>query len=91
VTGGRYDLLADGTYYFYYIMEPSRQNIPTHPTGYYTRSAAGTIEFYTTGPMGPFYAERGGHFSTGVLSGSTMTVHYEDPVDFDVEVYSRRK
>lgn len=90
VSGARYDLLADGTFYFYYIGVPWEQQSRSHPNGYYSRTAS-SIEFYSTGPLSPFYAERNGHFSTGVLSGTTMTVHYEDPVDFDEEVYTRRK
>lgn len=91
VTGARYDLLADSTYYFYYIGVPWEQSARSRPAGYYSRTAQGTIEFYTSGPVSQFYIDRNRHFATGTLNGSTMTVHYDDPVDFEEEVYTRRK
>jgi hypothetical protein len=90
VTGGQYDLMSDGTYYFYYIGVPWENGSRSRPAGHYSRIDPATILFYITGPVGSFYEERGRLFSTGTLSGDTMTVRYEDPVDFDVEVYRRR-
>jgi hypothetical protein len=55
----------------------------------YVVSGSG-IEFYLapdTYPMSRFYQERNGHFATASLSGPTMSVKYDDFVDFDDEVY----
>ena len=37
--------------------------------------------------MSASYQERNGHFATATLSARTMSVKYEDFVDFDDEVY----
>ena len=87
IIGGRYELMADGTYYFYYRSLPDNGR-PSSPTGWYTVSN-GTIYFYYAGPVGPFYLERNRLFSTGIVSGNVMVVEYEDFIDFETEVYSR--
>lgn len=88
IVGGRYDLRADGLYSFYYLGLPERVPSET-PTGWYIRTGR-TIEFYTSGPVGPFYLERNRHFSTGVLTEHGLIVDYEDYIDFEREVYRRR-
>jgi hypothetical protein len=88
VAGARYELMSDGTYYFYYIGLPNAPR--TAPVGWFVVTDPGTIEFYLSGSVGPFYMERQRHFATGKLTGLGMRVTYEDFIDFYPEVYVRR-
>lgn len=89
VTGGRYELMSDGTYFFYYVGTPWGGRKPG-PDGWFVRTDRGTIEFYYAGSIGPFYAERNRHFASGRLTDAGMVVDYEDTVDFEQEIYLKR-
>jgi hypothetical protein len=84
VTGGQYILYANGQYDFYYDFNPPETR---PPGGVYVRSANGVIDFYLTAPYSSFYYERNGHFARGEVSGNLMRATYDDPVDFEDEVY----
>jgi len=90
ITGGHYYLADNGTYDFAYESAPTVPPATICSTASYVRSATG-IDFYLAPgsyPQSTFYQERNGHFAAGTLSGTTMLVKYEDPVDFDDEVYT---
>jgi hypothetical protein len=91
IAGGHYVLFDDGSCTWGY--DGPNPASPT-TTMSYGRPDSATIQFYLlpgTYPNSAFYAERNGLFSTGTLNGTTMTVRYEDFLDFDnPEVYVRR-
>jgi hypothetical protein len=90
ISGGHYVIFDDGSCTWGY--EGSNAASPTRMS--YQRPDSATIQFYVlpgTYSNSAFYAERNGLFSTGTLNGTTMTVRYEDFLDFDnPEVYVRR-
>jgi hypothetical protein len=86
VTGGSYRLFDDGTYTWGYEMD--HLQVWHNPLPYLR--AEGKIEFYLSyesAPESSFYKDRGYLFATGTINGNAMTVKYEDPVDFEDEVY----
>jgi hypothetical protein len=94
ITGGQYELMADGTYYWDYYADGARRSPRDRPLGRYDVLADGVIMFYldpSRAPQSIFYADRGYLFSTGHLSGGTMTVDYQDFIDFEKEVYVLRR
>ena len=94
ITGGQYELMADGTYYWDYYADGVRRSPRDRPIGRYEVLADGVIRFYmdpSRAPQSIFYAERGYLFSTGHLSEGTMTVVYEDFIDFEKEIYVLRR
>jgi len=88
ITGGHYYLGADNTYAFGYDI--NGVNRPA-PIGKYVWVDATTVKFYLAPdsyPASSFYRERDGLFSTGKIEGGTMTVTYEDWLDFELEKYT---
>lgn len=91
ITAGHYVLAADGTYSLRY--ELNGQAGP--PTTLVCSSAhysigLSTIDFYLAPDsysLSPFYQERNGHFATAIVSGRTMSVKYDDGIDFLDERY----
>jgi hypothetical protein len=91
VTGGHYVLAGDGTYSFQYEMngQGAARNAPLCSNARYATGSS-TIDFYLAPgsyPLSTFYQERNGHFATATVSGRTMSVKYDDVVDFDDEQY----
>ena len=89
-----YELMANGTYYWDYYADGVRRSPRDRPIGRYEVLADGVIRFYmdpSRAPQSSFYAGRGYLFSTGHVSGDTMTVVYEDSIDFENEVYRLRR
>ena len=85
ITGGHYVFLDDSTYTFGYDIGGVGH---ASSIGRYFRNASGAVQFYLApGTYGPFYAERGGLFSTATIQGNLITVTYEDYVDFEIEIY----
>ena len=87
VTGGHYFLMADNTFAFGYDFDGSST---AKPVGTVVWVDATTVKFYQypgSYPQSTFYKERNGLFATGRIEGSTMTVTYEDFIDFEVEKY----
>jgi len=91
VTGAHYVLAADSTYSFQY--EYSGQVAPRTArlcsNARYTPSPT-KIDFYLAPgsyPQSSFYQDRNGHFATATPSGRTMSVTYDDTIDFEDEQY----
>lgn len=87
ITGGHFVITADNSYAFGYDVD----GIPTaRPEGSVVWVDPTTVQFVQapgTYPASQFYMERNGLFATGKIDGNVMTVTYEDPVDFETEIY----
>jgi hypothetical protein len=88
VSGGHYQLFDDGTYRQGY----NRGGEQTQWNGRepFFRRSEGKIEFYVSAASSggsEFYASRNYLFAVGTLTGDTMKVVYQDPVDFEDEEY----
>jgi hypothetical protein len=77
LTGGHYYLADNGTYEFAYEFAPA--DVPA--------TICSGLRYVTDPEATVFYERDGRILSTGVLSGSTVTVTYPDFVDFDTETY----
>lgn len=89
VTGGHYYLGDNGTYAFGYEFGPTEAPATICSNARYV-SGSVAIDFYLADgsyPQSQFYAQRNGHFARGALDGTTMSVKYEDFIDFEDEVY----
>lgn len=90
ITAGHYYLAENGTWELGYDAAPVPPPATICSSATYVRSAAG-IDFYLepgSYPLSTFYQQRGGHFATGTVNAGMMSVKYEDPADFDDEVYT---
>ncbi len=88
VSGGHYQLFDDGTYRRGYDSDGQTHWHSREP---FIRRSEGKIEFYISDSAASFYVSSNYVFAFGTLKGDTMTVVYEDYVDFDDEVYSLAK
>ena len=91
VTGGHYVLADDGTYQFGYVYNGAAFAAPSVicTTAHYVIGTSG-IEFYLAPgsyPGSSFYQQLNGHFATATVSNGTMSVKYEDFIDFEDEIY----
>lgn len=87
VTAAHYFLSSDGTFAFGYVINGLSG---VHPVGTTVWADPTTLKFYQwpgSYPRSQFYTERNGLFATGRIEGNTMTVTYEDWIDFDTEKY----
>jgi len=82
-----YALYDDGSFFLY------QDKMASSPTGSYKTPEPGTVAFYLDPqtPLSAFYAPLGFLFSIGKISGSAMTVSYQDYVDYEIEVYALRE
>jgi hypothetical protein len=90
ITGGHYYLADNGTYEVAYELAPTTPPATICSGASYVRGASG-IDFYLAPgsyPQSTFYQQRNGHFAAGTMSGTTMSVKYEDFIDFEDEVYT---
>jgi hypothetical protein len=87
VTGGHYYLASDSTFSFGYEINGASNTRPIGTTVWVDQT---TLQFYQgpgSYPDSQFYQQRNGLFATGRIEGTTMTVTYEDFIDFEVEKY----
>ena len=90
ITAGHYYLTDNGTWQLGYDAIPAVPPTTICSSAAYVRSTSG-FDFYlepNSYPASQFYQERGGHFARATLNGTRMSVKYEDPADFDDEVYT---
>lgn len=89
ITGGHYYLGDNGTYAFGYEFGPTEAPATICSNARYVSGSVAIDFFLADGsyPQSQFYAQRNGHFARGALDGSTMSVKYEDFIDFEDEVY----
>jgi hypothetical protein len=90
ITAGHYYLAENGTWELGYDAAPAVPPTTICSSAGYVRNANG-IDFYLepgSFPPSTFYQQRGGHFARATVSGTKMSVKYEDPADFDDEVYT---
>ncbi|MFI5231426.1 MAG: hypothetical protein ACHQSE_02825 [Gemmatimonadales bacterium] len=90
ITGGHYYVAANGTYSFGYEFGSTPAPATICSSARYVVGSSG-IDFYLAPgsyPESSFYQQRGGLFSTGTLSGASLSVKYMDVVDFDDERYA---
>jgi hypothetical protein len=87
ITGGHFVIAADNSYAWGYDVA----GIPgVRPLGSVVWVNPTTVQFFQapgTYPASQFYQDRNGLFATGKIDGNVMTVTYEDPIDFDNEIY----
>ena len=87
VTNGHYLLTDANEFAFGYEINGIDY---VRPTGTFVRVDATTIQFILSPgsyPASQFYQSRNGLFATGYIDGNTMTVNYEDFIDFETEKY----
>jgi hypothetical protein len=91
ITGGHYYLADNGIYQFGYDLASTPMPATICSGATYTATGAETVFYLEPGsyPQSSFYQQRNGLFATGKLSGSVMSVKYEDVLDFEDETYTR--
>ena len=87
VTGGHYNLMSDNTFAFGYEINGFPNTRPIGTTVWIDPTTVKFYQFPDSYPASAFYQERNGLFATGRIEGNTMTVTYEDFVDFEIEKY----
>jgi hypothetical protein len=94
ITGAHYVLADDSTYTFGYERNGQADQVVPLATALCSHArfvvSSTAIDFYLapgTYPLSTFYQERNGHFAIATPSARTMSVKYDDFVDFDDETY----
>lgn len=91
ITGGHYYFGADGTYEFGYEQSGSSAPPATICSGRHYVVGSSTIDFYEpigSGPDGTFYKDLGGLYSVGTPVGPSLSMKYEDFIDYGAETYT---